>query len=295
MVLSKLLNPKNDLSFKKVFGSEKNKDILVHFLNDVLNLTGESQIIKVIFSQTVQNPEIISKKQSIVDILCTDFLGIQYIVELQVTKYPGFEKRAQYYAAHAYCDQAHVGDQYHDLKEVIFIAIVDYIIFPDKPEYKSDHAILDRKSYEHDLKDFHFTFIELPKSNKTKEDELDDAVSKWCWFFRYATEIEEEDREKVFEKYPIIKKACDALNQYYWSDQELMEYNHEAKRLRDESVVLQHEVQSAKTEGIQIGEERGKIEVAKSMLADNMDINTIAKFTGLSADEIKKLQKENTH
>ncbi|MFP3031082.1 MAG: PD-(D/E)XK nuclease family transposase, partial [Wolbachia sp.] len=76
-------------------------------------------------------------------------------------KIQGFEKRAQYYAAKAYSRQADKGDQYHNLKEIIFIAIADCILFPNKSEYKSDHVMLDKDSYEHDLKDFYFTFIEL--------------------------------------------------------------------------------------------------------------------------------------
>ncbi|WCR59056.1 MAG: hypothetical protein PG978_000470 [Wolbachia endosymbiont of Ctenocephalides felis wCfeF] len=78
------------------------------------------------------DPEIASDKQSIVDVLCRDENGVQVIVEMQVAKTKGFEKRAQYYAAKAYSRQANKGDQYEDLKEIIFIAIADCILFPDK-------------------------------------------------------------------------------------------------------------------------------------------------------------------
>ena len=86
---------------------------------------------------------------------------------MQVAPMQGFEKRAQYYAAKAYSRQLNRGQEedgkYHNLKEVIFIAISDYIIFKDKENYKSDHVILDKETYANDLKDFSFTFIELPK------------------------------------------------------------------------------------------------------------------------------------
>ena len=101
----------------------------------------------------------------------------------QVAKTTGFEKRAQYYAAKAYSSQADVGDQYHDLKGVIFIAIADFILFPNKLAYKSDHVTFDKITFEHDLKDFSFTFIELPKFNKTKEDQLENIVEKMDLFF----------------------------------------------------------------------------------------------------------------
>ena len=102
MALSKFLDPKNDIAFRKVFGSEKHKDIVIHFINDILELKGNDQIENVEFLSPIQNPEIASKKQSIVDVLCKAKNGIQIIVEMQVAPTKGFEKRAQYYAAKAY-------------------------------------------------------------------------------------------------------------------------------------------------------------------------------------------------
>ncbi len=82
MALSKFLDPKNDISFKRIFGTEKNKDILIHFLNDILGFTGKSAIKDIEFLSTIQDPDIASKKQSIVDVLCRDENGLQVIVEM---------------------------------------------------------------------------------------------------------------------------------------------------------------------------------------------------------------------
>ena len=110
---------------------------------------------------------------------------MQIIVEMQVAPTKGFEKRAQYYTAKAYSRQLNSGQEedgkYQNLTEVIFIAIADCIIFKDKTEYKSDHVILDENSYEHDLQNFSFTFIELPKFNKTNISELNTILEKWCF------------------------------------------------------------------------------------------------------------------
>ena len=167
MAITKFLDPKNDVAFRRIFGSEKNKDILIHFINDVLELKDGDRIKEVTFLSTIQIPEIAAKKQSVVDVLCKDENGVQLIVEMQVSPQTGFEKRAQYYAAKAYSRQLNKGKEegarYIDLKAVIFIAISNNIIFPDKVFYKSDHIILDKDTYAHDLKDFSFTFIELPK------------------------------------------------------------------------------------------------------------------------------------
>ncbi|WP_339046609.1 Rpn family recombination-promoting nuclease/putative transposase [Candidatus Mesenet endosymbiont of Agriotes lineatus] len=313
MTISKFLDARNDVAFKRIFGSEKNKDILIHFLNDILGFTGLGAIQEVEFLTTVLDPEIASKKQSIVDILCKDSQNIKYIVEMQFTKTKGFEKRAQYYAAKAYSGQADQGDEYHNLKEIIFVAVADCIIFPDKAEYKSDHIILDRNSFEHDLRDIYFTFIELPKFPKTKEDQLENIVEKWCYFFKYAAETREEDLDKIVGSDIIIKRAYEEMNKFNWSEQELLAYEQGKKRLRDEIAALAQKFDEGKIEGkiegiqigtekgIQIGTEKGiqigsqkgkiegKIEVAKTMLANNVDVTTIVKFTGLPLDEIKKL------
>ncbi|WP_395462889.1 Rpn family recombination-promoting nuclease/putative transposase [Wolbachia endosymbiont of Cantharis cryptica] len=298
MALSKFLDPKNDVAFRRIFGTEKNKDILIHFLNDILGFTGKDEIKEIEFLSTIMDAEIASKKQSIVDVLCRDENGVQVIVEMQVAKTKGFEKRAQYYAAKAYSRQADKGDQYHNLKEIIFIAIADCILFPNKSGYKSDHIIQDKDTNEHDLKDFYFTFIELPKFPKTKEDQLDSIVEKWIYFFRYADETSEKELEKIIGSDIIIKKAYEELNRFNWSEKEFIAYEQEIKRIRDEQAVLAQKLDDAKKEGreegIQIGEEKGrkveKIEVAKAMLADNMDATTIARLTELSISEIEKLK-----
>jgi predicted transposase/invertase (TIGR01784 family) len=140
MVLSKFLDAKDSYAFKCIFGTEKNKDILVHLLNDILGLTGEAKIKDVKFLNPVLNPDIASQKESIVDVLYRDSKGIQTIVEMQVARTTGFEKRAQYYATGAYFSQADVGGKYQDLKEVIFIAIIDFVLFPEDSEHISTVA-----------------------------------------------------------------------------------------------------------------------------------------------------------
>lgn len=188
MSISKFLDPKNDIAFRRIFGTEKNKDILIHFINDVLELKDGNRIKEVTFLSTIQKPEIAAKKQSIVDVLCKDENGVQIIFEMQVSPQGGFEKRAQYYANKAYSRQLNKGktegSRYVDLKAVVFIAISNNIIFPDKVFYKSDHIILDKDSYDHDLRDFSFTFIELPKFKIADVNLLTSIIEKWCFFFK---------------------------------------------------------------------------------------------------------------
>lgn len=312
MALTKFLDPKNDFAFKKIFGTEKNKDILIHFLNDILAFSGNQEITEVRFLNPFLNPDALAKKQSIVDVLCQDKNGVKYIIEMQVAKSKGFEKRAQYYAAKAYSQQAQKGDEYHDLKEIIFIAIADCLIFPDKLDYKSDHIILDRKNGDHDLKDFSFTFIELPKFNKPPE-ELSSMIEKWCYFFKHAEDTHPDDLQKVIGTDGVIKQAYHELDRYHWTEKELSLYEAELKRVRDNKAVMAQQLDDAKKEGKKEGIEEGKKEgieegmqkglqkgleegmkkatilMAKTLLANGVDRNMVKMSSGLSDEELDQL------
>ena len=294
MTLSKFLDPKNDIAFKKIFGSEKHKDILIHFINDILELKDNDQIEEVEFLSTIQDAEIASKKQSIVDVLCEDKNGVQIIVEMQVAPTKGFEKRAQYYAAKAYSRQLNKGQEadglYENLKAVIFIAIADYIVFPDKTEFKSDHIILDKATYEHNLQDFSFTFVELPKFKKERIEELDTTLDKWCYFFKYAAKTSEADMQKISSSYKTIGDAYEVVNQYNWNEQQLIAYEQETKRVWDNIAAFNYQLDKVKAEGKAEGKAERDIEIAKNLLLQNTALDTISSATGLSLSELQKLQ-----
>lgn len=243
MTIVKYLDPKNDVAFKKIFGTPKNKDILIHFLNEVLGKRGEDAIKTVKFLDPNQYPEIKHEKQSVVDVLCTDQRKIKYIVEMQVAPTKGFEKRAQFYAARAYCSQAQPGkNTYKNLKEVIFLAITEFVMFPKKRPYKSDHVILDKETHEHDLKDFSFTFIELPKFKK-KLSELETYEHKWCYFLKHAAEPENADKliaslKKSGDK--MIRKAYHELEAYHWTPEELIRYERQEKAEWDAIAIAEY-------------------------------------------------------
>jgi predicted transposase/invertase (TIGR01784 family) len=301
MSITKFLDPKNDVAFRRIFGSEKNKDILIHFINDILELKDRDKIKEITFLPTIAVPEIAAKKQSVVDVLCKDENGVQLIIEMQVAPQEGFEKRAQYYAAKAYSRQLNKGKKegarYIDLKAVIFIAISDNIIFKDKIFYKSDHIMLDKESYSHDLKDFSFTFIELPKFKITDINLLTNIVEKWCFFFKNADKTSEADLRKLIGSDNVIERAYEELNQFNWTEDELLTYEQETKRIMDNQAAEDYKINQIKQQIIE-AEEKGKaegkverdIEIAKNLLSQNIDINTISTATGLSVKEIIKLK-----
>jgi predicted transposase/invertase (TIGR01784 family) len=103
-MISRFLNPKNDLTFKRIFGSEQNKDILIHFLNDMF-VRSTNPIEDVEFIKPIMEPERNELRVSIIDVLCTDLEGNKFIIEMQCAKDTGYIKRAQYYASRVYCSQ----------------------------------------------------------------------------------------------------------------------------------------------------------------------------------------------
>lgn len=292
MPISKYLDPKTDIAFKRVFGNEKNKNILMHFLND-LNIFGNDRtIVDVTFLSPIQDPEIASKKQSIVDVLCKDQDGVQYIVEMQLADDANFIKRAQYYASKAYFSQLDSGKTYSNLKEVVFLAITNFVMFKDKDSYISHHIILDKDTKEHDLKDLYFSFIELPKFTKGIGDKLDNMIEKWCYFLKHAPATKNEDLQAIIGRDEVIKQAYDVIERFNWNEEELRKYDQEVKREMDNrsametiEIRMQERIDKATKEA----EAKEKIEVAKKMLKEKIDIQIISKCTGLSEKEIISL------
>ena len=257
MAFQKYLNPTNDFVFKRIFGTEKNKDILIHFLNDVVDsIHRKTDIVEVSFLKTVQEPDLAVKKQSLVDVLCTDQEGKRYIVEMQVATHAGFEKRAQYYASKAYSSQLLRGEEYDNLQEVLFIAITDYIVFPKKKGWLSTHIILDKKSHEHDLQDFHFTFIELPKFTKSLED-LTLMVDKWAYFFKHAHATTPSALAQLIQDMPVLAKAYHELECANYNEKELNSYEQVLKYRRDAKAAWKGATNKGIEEGIEEGIKKG--------------------------------------
>ncbi|MFP3032041.1 MAG: Rpn family recombination-promoting nuclease/putative transposase, partial [Wolbachia sp.] len=147
---------------------------------------------------------------------------------------------------------------------------------------------------------FYFVFIELPKFTKTKEDQLENIVEKWCYFFRYAAETNEEDLDKIVGSDVIIKRAYEEMNKFNWSEEELLAYEQMKKRIMDEIAAFAQKfdegLRIGEERGIQIGHEKGKIEgkieVAKNSLKAGVSIDVIAEITGLSHSEILQLREK---
>ncbi|MBF0337092.1 MAG: Rpn family recombination-promoting nuclease/putative transposase [Nitrospirae bacterium] len=250
---------RNDIAFKKIFGNENKKEILISFLNSVLDLSGDREIDDLTILNPYQAPEIPSLKYTMLDIRAIDKRKVTFIVEIQVQKKFGFEKRVQYYTSKAYAAQLKEGDDYHTLNQVIFIGIVEFNIF-DGDDYLTRHKILNTSTYKQELADLEFNFIELPKFTGT-EDELESITDKWIHFIKNAVSLHMVPKSADFAE---IKKAYEIANKMTWNEKELELYDYWQMRSKDEVGVFMQ----GKLEGKIEGERKGLIEGERKGLID---------------------------
>jgi predicted transposase/invertase (TIGR01784 family) len=289
------LDPKNDVAFKRVFGSEEHKNITISFLNSILENTGPCEIKSIEFLNNEQLPLMDEKKKNILDVFCIDASGVKYIVEIQVKRVKEFGKRMVYYGAKTYSMQLGKGKPYHQLTPVITLAIVDFKVFPKKKAYKSIHHLLDNKTHEHDLKELSFVFVELQKFHK-KESELVTAEDKWIYFIK---QIKEQHHIPEPLAHGEFEEACHVVERMKWSEAELNAYDDAFVRETDiqtnAELAREDGIKKGKTEGLKEGFEKGKAEkaldVARTLLAKNIELEIIAQSTGLTIGEIEKLKK----
>lgn len=266
---------KNDIAFRKIFGNETRTEILISFLNAILKLEGYKRIVWVEILNPYQLPRMAGSKTTILDVRAKDHQGNFYIVEMQVTDRAGLDKRIVYYGAKSYAAQLDAGENYHQLKPVIFIGILDFEYLQNH-HYLSRHLILDADTHEHKLKDLEFTFIELPKFDKT-EDELQTLTDKWIYFIKNAEDLELIPAGVTDEG---LKSAYEEADRHTWTKEELEEYEYARMRETDE---ITREM---------LVDENARKEVAKKAIGKGSDNDFIADITGLTLEQIQELRME---
>ena len=286
----KFVDPKNDLAFKKIFGNENKKEILISFLNSVLDFKDEKTIVEVTLDNPYQLPDIKELKETILDIKARNKNGDKFIVEMQKKDLSDFDKRSLYYTSKAYVSQIQKGEELKNLKKVYYIAILNFNMFDNK-NYISRHLIINQETTTQDLKDFEFTFIELKKFN-TKLEDLNSTIDKWIYFINNASKFDLIPKE--YEDIKEFQEAFEIANKFSWNQKELDYYDSMDLRQADDKNALDTAEQKGVKKGIEQGIEQGKLKekltIAKNLL-DILDNETIAIKTGLLIQQIKDLRK----
>lgn len=296
--MGRYLDPKADVVFKKIFGQHPH--LLKSFLNAVLPLPEDGLIAELEYLPSEQIPEIPAFKRTIVDVKCKDISGRIFIVEMQVEWIDSFMQRLLFGTAQAYVKQLKPGETYHLLNPVYGLALVNSIFDTQTPDWYHHYGLvkLDNPAKEI-IKGLSLVFVELPKFKATS---VVDRKLKLLWL-RFMREISGDTQEvdPALLEVPEIKEAIGLTQEAAFSAAELEAYDSywkavsSEKTLREASEVkgrVEGRIQGrmeGKIEGKAEGEMKATIKTAKKMKSDNLSIEIIAKYTGLSIAEIERL------
>lgn len=280
----KYINPFTDFGFKKLFGSEPNKELLIDFLNQVLPV--KHKVKDLTYARTEQLGNTETDRKAIFDLYCVGESGERFIVEMQKAKQNFFKDRSVYYSSFPIQEQAKKGDWNYQLAAVYMVGILDFTFSEDEMEHEVRHEI--------QLKDQHcrvfydkltYIYLEMPNFNKTEAD-LVSNFDKWMYVLQQLPYLQSRPQalqervfQKLFEAAEIAKFSHDEKNKY----EESLKYYRDLKNVVDTSF------DEGKAEGKAEGKEERNTEIARQMKTDGEPIEKIVRFTGLDAEVIGRL------
>ena len=290
----KYLDPKADLTFKKIFGNHPKR--LISLLNALLPLSEDEQIHEIEYLPTELVPELEGHKNTIVDVLCTDARERKFCVEMQMEWSNAFKQRVLFNASKLYVSQAMKREKYSDLQPVYSLNLVNDIFERDTPEFIHNYRIVHDKDSNKVIEGLHFTFIELPKFTPHS---ISDKRMMVLWL-RFLTEINANTQEIPSDllRDPEIGKAVEELKTSGFTDAELRAYDKFWDAVSVERTLqydsyqqgMEKGMEKGMEQGLEKGMKNGKIEIARKMLAKGMDEATVMDMTGLTAEEIKQMK-----
>jgi len=274
------LDVKTDFAFKKVFGSEESKDILISFLNAVDLFDGKQKIASLTIVDPYNIPMLKGMKDTFVDVKAVLDDGSHVIIEMQVLNTEGLEKRILYNAAKKYASQLKKGDGYSLLNPVIALTITDFVLFDDLPDMISRFKLIEKKELIEYMDDIELIFIELPKFTKG-EAALDGVLDKWIYFIKNAGSLDYVPKNLDAE----LQHAFKIANEANFSEEEL-ELQH---RKKDWVYIQKSSIDLAKRQGLEQGIEQGIEQVVMTAYRAEVKVALIAQITGLDDEQIKAI------
>ena len=286
------MNPITDFAFKKIFGSAESHDILLSFLNAVLDFKSPYRIKEVHIEDPYLAPPIKGVKDTFVDVRAVDEQGRHFIIEMQVLPVANFEQRVLYNACKKYAGQIHSGEDYRLLNDVIALTITDFVMF-EHTSGVSKFRLRDDTGHEYS-DDVELIFVELPKFTKT-ELELENMLDKWVYFLRFAKRLQYIPGMLSQEK--PIEHAFAIANRAQLTPQELEAQERREMFIQDQRGVVEYAAETGMAKGLAQGIEQGieqgkraeRIEFAKNLRNMGMDETGIAKAIGITLSELHDL------
>ncbi len=273
--MAKYINPYTDFGFKKLFGEEGNKDLLIDFLNQLL--PSHHQIADLNFRNVENSAELSAERKAIFDIHCKAISGERFIVEMQKAKVKYFKDRSLFYVTFPIRDQAQQGEWNFRLEPIYFVAVLDfeYDEAEERRKFRRDVALKDQDG-DVFFDKLHFKFLQMPLFNK-KENELETKFDKWCYFLK---NLESFDHIPSILNEPIFRKA--------FGTAELAGLTAQQRDNYEQSLIQYRDLKSA----LETAVEDRLIENATNGILKGYENNIIADLTGLTVEQIEKLRAE---
>lgn len=285
-IKERYVNPFTDFGFKKLFGEEPNKDLLLDFLNELLR-EQEGEIKELTYLKNEHLGAGDTDRKAIFDLYCENERGEKFIVELQKSKQNFFKDRTLYYSTFPIQEQAKRADWNYELKAVYTVAILDFVFDEDKAEkrkYRYDVKLTDVETCKVFYDKLTFIYLEMPKFTKTV-DELETRFDKWLYVLRNLNRLDripDRLRERIFERLFEVAEVA------RFTREELLSYEDSLKYYRD----LKNSLDTAREEGREEGEIKKSIQVIRKGHAEGLTVETLSKLTGLSEDEVRRFINE---
>lgn len=288
LLTEKYVNLFTDFGFKKLFGSEPNKDLLINFLNQVL--PPHHQIEDLSYKRGEYSGYSASDRKAVFDLYCVSSTGEHFVVEMQKAKQNFFKDRSVFYATFPIQEQAKRGPWDFRLSAVYMVGILDFVFDEDKSEQSVRHEV---QLKDQDCRVFYdkltFIYLEMPNFTKTEE-ELDTMYDKWLYVLKHLPDLDrrpEKLQERVFEK--LFEAAAIAKLTPAEKDQ----YEDSLKHFRDLKNVIDTSFEEGKEEGKMEGREEGKMGgIVKSLKRGKLTLEEIAEDFEVSVDFITKIKGE---
>ncbi|MBN8523676.1 MAG: Rpn family recombination-promoting nuclease/putative transposase [Rickettsiales bacterium] len=295
------ISPRVDVAFKKIFGVEENKDLLISLINSIVGK--EDQVLDITLLNPYNPQNFRQDKLSILDIKAKGIDGKRFNIEIQISDEADYDKRALYYWAKLYTEQLKIAQDYSTLAKAIGIHILNFTSIPEAENYHNVFHITEKENGFTYFKDLELHTIELNKFTCDSSEELQDIVAKtrnaldmWLTFLTRHDLLKADRLPKELDN-DKLKKALKVLDVLNFSEEERELYEDHLKWLRIEANTLKKTAEKAKEEGIAEGIEKGiekrNIEVAINMIKQKLDNKLISSVTGLNLEEILKLKNKN--
>ena len=283
--MGKFINPFTDVGFKRIFGQEINKDLLVDFLNALLE--GERQVKDITFLDKEQLPVFEDDRKLIYDVYCTDENDEQFIVEMQNQSHLNFRSRTVYYLSQAIARQGERGSKWmYDLKAVYGVFFLNFPMPGTKAhKLRMDIVPSDRDTHELFSDKMRYIFIELPSFAK-EEDECMNDFERWIYVLKNMDTLKRmpfRARKSVFEKLEEVV----TLSSLTRAERE--KYDESLKTYRDRLAEMAFAQQEGREKGRAEGRAEEKLKNARSMKAAGISPELIAQITGLTPEAIAEL------